>query len=268
MIGLEQIRSFFPPLLRDNPAQQKYLVKEYIQLLILDYLATTSFVRKMAFIGGTSLRLIKGIDRFSEDLDFDCKDFSKEEFIEMTDAVLQYLQRFGLKAEIRDKAGDKLRAFRRNIYFPSLLFDLNLSGYKEERFLIKIECQDQQIEYSRKTANIKGCGLYFPFPVPSDEVICSMKISALLSRSKGRDFYDCIYLLGQSKPDYKFLSACCGIHDLSELKSALAGMLAKVDLSHKARDFEHLLFEKRNSERILKFKEFVKELMDGKTVGL
>lgn len=260
MIQVEQIRNFFPPLIRDNPAHQKYLVKEYIQLLILDYLATTSFIRKMAFIGGTNLRLIKGIDRFSEDLDFDCKDFTKEEFTEMTDAVLQYLQRFGMNVEIRNKTSDKLKAFRRNIYFPSLLFDLKLSGYKEERFLIKIECQDQQIEYSHKTANIKGCGLYFPFPVPSDEVICSMKISALLSRSKGRDFYDCMYLLGQTNPDYNFLSASCGIHDLSELKSALTSLFAKINLSQKARDFEHLLFEKRNSERILRFKEFVAEL--------
>ncbi len=27
----------------------------------------------MTFIGGTNLRLAKGIDRFSEDLGFDCK---------------------------------------------------------------------------------------------------------------------------------------------------------------------------------------------------
>ncbi|MCK9626641.1 MAG: nucleotidyl transferase AbiEii/AbiGii toxin family protein [Bacteroidales bacterium] len=31
----------------------------------------------MTFIGGTNLRFVKGIDRFSEDLDFDCKDLSK-----------------------------------------------------------------------------------------------------------------------------------------------------------------------------------------------
>ncbi|MCK9401528.1 MAG: nucleotidyl transferase AbiEii/AbiGii toxin family protein [Bacteroidales bacterium] len=260
MIQVEQIRNFFPPLIRDNPAHQKYLVKEYIQLLILDYLATTSFIRKMAFIGGTNLRLIKGIDRFSEDLDFDCKDFTQEEFTEMTDAVLLYLQRFGLNVEARDKISDKLRASRRNIYFPGLLFDLNLSGYREERFLIKIECQDQHIEYTRQTVNIKGCGFFFSFPVPSDEVICAMKISALLSRSKGRDFYDSMFLLGQTTPDYNFLAARNGIHNLSELKSALTSLFAKINLSQKARDFEHLLFEKRNSERILRFKEFVAEL--------
>ena len=66
------------------------MLKEYIQLLILDFLSTTPFIKKIVFIGGTNLRLVKGIDRFSEDLDFDCKDFSKEEFMEMTDAVINF----------------------------------------------------------------------------------------------------------------------------------------------------------------------------------
>jgi hypothetical protein len=84
-----------------------------------------------------------------------------------------------------------------------------------------------------------------------------MKISALISRSKGRDFYDSMFLLGQTSPDYNFLATLFGIHNLQELKSALSELLTKVNLSQKARDFEHLLFEKRNSDRILGFKEFV-----------
>ena len=87
----------------------------------------------------------------------------------------------------------KLTAFRRNIHFPELLFELGLSGHKEERFLIKIESEDQQMLYKPILANVKGCGLYFPFPVPPDSVLCSMKISAMLSRGKGRDFYDVCY---------------------------------------------------------------------------
>ena len=38
---------------------------------------------------------MKGIDQFSEDLDFDCKDLSKEEFIEVTDGVIRFLERSG-----------------------------------------------------------------------------------------------------------------------------------------------------------------------------
>ncbi len=90
MMQLELIKNFFPQGIRENASFQKYMLKEYIQLLILDFLSTNPFIKKLAFIGETYLRLVKGIDRFSEDLDFDCKDFSKDEFMEMTDAVITF----------------------------------------------------------------------------------------------------------------------------------------------------------------------------------
>ncbi len=78
----------------------KSMIQEYIQLSILDYLSTTQYIRKFIFIGGTNLRLVKGIDRFSEDLDFDCKETNKEEFVQMSDDVMQFLKRSGYKVEI------------------------------------------------------------------------------------------------------------------------------------------------------------------------
>ena len=260
MIRIEQIRNFFPAQIRGDSGFDKYMLKEYLQLMILDYLSSTPSIRKMAFIGGTNLRLVKGIDRFSEDLDFDCKEFSKTEFIEMTNGVIQFLERSGLRVEIRDKENPKLTAFRRNIYFPELLFDLGLSGHKEERFMIKIESQDQGISYPHVMTNIKGCGFFFPFPVPSDGVLCSMKIAAMLTRAKGRDFYDLMFLLPQSTPDYDFLSKRCGIHNLQEFKQATSELLKTIDLNKKQKDFEHLLFNKTSSEKILRFGEFMDSL--------
>jgi hypothetical protein len=238
------------------------MLKEYLQLMILDHLSSTLYIRKMAFIGGTSLRLAKGIDRFSEDLDFDCKDLSKNEFIEMTNGVVQFLERSGLRVEARDKDNPKLTAFRRSIYFPELLFDFGLSGHREERFLIKVESQDQGAPYDHVVTNIKGCGFFFPFPIPPDGVLCSMKIAAMLSRAKGRDFYDLMFLLAQTKPDYDFLSKRCGVNNLQEFKHATAGLLETVDLNEKQKDFEHLLFNKANGEKILRFGDFVRSLTE------
>ena len=260
MIQVELIKNYFPAGLRDNASFQKYMIKEYLQLLILDFLSSTPYIRKIAFIGGTNLRLVKGIDRFSEDLDFDGKALSKEEFIEMTNAVSQFLHRSGMRVELRDKVNDRLKAYRRNIHFPELLFDLGLSGHKDERFLIKIESQDQQIEYKPVMVNIRGCGFFFPFPVPTDEVLCAMKLSAMISRQKGRDFYDAMFLLGMVKPDYNFLAAKQGIHNLEELKLATAEVLKTVDLTKRMKDFEHLLFNKTYSGRILAVGEFIREM--------
>ena len=260
MIRLEQIVNYFPPYINENPSLRKYMVKEYIQLLILDFLSSSHWVKKLVFIGGTNLRLVKGIDRFSEDIDFDCKNLPADEFIKMTQDVVLFLKRFGFDIEVREHAGKKLSAFRGNLVFPGLLFDLGMSAHKEEKFLIKIECEDQRINYSSFAANIKGCGLYFTFPVPGDSVLCAMKISALLNRSKGRDFYDVIYLLGQTEPDYNFLSKKCNIGNYDELKSALVNLVKRIDLKHKSKDFEHLLFNKLNNRRVINFGEFVSSL--------
>jgi predicted nucleotidyltransferase component of viral defense system len=262
MIRIEQIKKYFPAQIRENSIFDKRILKEYLQLIIMDYLSSTPYIRKTTFIGGTNLRLVKGIDRFSEDLDFDCKELLKEAFIEMTNGIIQFLERSGFRVEIRDKDNSKLTAFRRNIHFPELLFDLGLSGHKEERFLIKVESQDQGIAYKPVIANIKGCGFFFPFPVPSDGVLCSMKIAAMLARSKGRDFYDLMFLLSQSKPDYDFLQKRCGISNLQELKEAANKLIETVDLNKKQKDFEHLLFNKANSAKILRFSDFVNSLTE------
>ena len=259
MVDLNLIKNYFPEQIRNNTLLGKSMMKEFIQLSILDYLSTTQYIRKLIFIGGTNLRLVKGIDRFSEDLDFDCKEINKEELMQMSDDVMHFLKRNGYKVETKDKDSPKLTAFRRNIYFPNFLFDIGLSGHRDERFLIKIEAQDQGVTYTREIKNIKGCGFYFPFPVPSDAVLCAMKATALLERGKGRDFYDLMFLLGQTKPDYDFLGKRIGIKNGSELKTEVKKRIKITDLKTKTKDFEHLLFNKENNKRILRFEEFFEE---------
>lgn len=261
MVDLNLIKNFFPAQIRDNALFEKSMLKEYIQLSVLDYLSTTPYIRRLCFIGGSNLRLVKGIDRFSEDLDFDCKEMSSEEFRLMSDDVMQFLERSGYKVESKDKENRKRTAFRRNIYFPQFLFDLGLSGHKEERFLIKIEAEDQRVAFTPKIVNVKGCGFYFPLPVPPDPVLCAMKTTAVIDRGKGRDFYDLMFLLGQTKPDYGFLTRRKGIHNSDELKSVINERLKNINLKIKAKDFEHLLLNRGGSDRILMFGEFIEEYL-------
>lgn len=259
MIDLEFIKSFFPESIRNNRNFSKMMLKEYIQLMILDFISTTKYAKNLVFICGTNLRIIHGIDRFSEDLDFDCKNMSVNDFHDMTDAVLGFLKRNGLNVETKDSESTHLTAYRRSFYFPQLLFDLNLTGHKDERFLIKLEAQDQGVDYDIKTVNVKGCGFYFPQQVPPDSVLCSMKLSALLTRRKGRDFYDSMFLLSKTDPDYGFLSNRIGVSSKVELKNALENMLKTVNLNIKKRDFEHLLFDSTKSSKILLFHDYIKD---------
>lgn len=260
MIDLEYIRSFFPPAIAKESRFDRYMLKEYLQLLILDYLATTPYINKVSFIGGTNLRLIQGIDRFSEDLDFDCKDLSEEEFMAMTDSVVNYLQQNNIDVETRDKANPKLTAFRRNLYFPEMLFNLKLTGHREERLLLKIEAQDQGVVYQSEVATVNRMGFFFNIQVPPLDVLCAMKFAAILARQKGRDFYDAIFLLSKTKPNMDFLKERVGIGSIDDLKFAIADRMQEIGLNQKKRDFAHLLFNESNADRILSFDSVVLEM--------
>lgn len=259
MIDIKQLLPYYPKPIADNATFHKHILKEYVELLALQYLSQSPFAPKLVFIGGTCLRMVYGIDRFSEDLDFDFKDLSFEEFVQMTDSLIDYLRGNGLLAEARDKENPRLTAFRRNIYFPGLLFELKLTGHREERFLMKVEAQDQGVPYCPETAMVNRNGFLFTVSVPSKGVLLSMKISALLARAKGRDFYDTIFLWQQTEPDYNFLSIRCGISTPQELKTALNGKLAETNLGDKQKDFQHLLFSGSAGDRIMLFKSFVEE---------
>ena len=140
MIDLTYIRGFYPPQIANNANFQKHLLKEYIECLAMEWISQSAWSDKLAFIG-----------------------LSQEDFIQMTDGIMRYLTLQGLRVEPRDKENPKLTAFRRNVYFPELLFSLQLTGHREERFLMKIEAQDQGIVYPREMATISRLGFYFSF---------------------------------------------------------------------------------------------------------
>lgn len=71
----------------------------------------------------------------------------------LSDDVIAFLQRSGFKAEARDRESGRLSAYRRSIHFPGLLFDMGLSGHREERFLLKLEAQNQGTPYERAMGN-------------------------------------------------------------------------------------------------------------------
>jgi hypothetical protein len=49
MISIDQIKKYYPASMAENAVFQKHILKEYVQLLTLDYLSTTENIRKMTF---------------------------------------------------------------------------------------------------------------------------------------------------------------------------------------------------------------------------
>ena len=75
------------------------LLREYLQYQILAIIFDHPVGRKLSFLGGTCLRIVYNLPRFSEDIDFDNKNLSQEEFKTVGDYIKKELEKF--PAEVR-----------------------------------------------------------------------------------------------------------------------------------------------------------------------
>ena len=171
-------------------------MREILQEVALYALWRAQFFEDAAFQGGTSLRILHGLPRFSEDLDFILKDPDPDfDWKPYLDKLLQGLGEFGLQAEALDKSRMDQQVRRALLKDNSISRQLNLSFRREhpdQMIKIKLEIdinppQGSGFEYS-----------YLDFPL--DFEVChqdlnsnySLKIHALLCRPylKGRDWFD------------------------------------------------------------------------------
>lgn len=61
------LKQLSPTLRREEKINR---LREFLQIVLLKILHETSLGSALAFTGGTALRLLHGLQRFSEDLDF------------------------------------------------------------------------------------------------------------------------------------------------------------------------------------------------------
>ncbi len=259
MINLNEIVRQYPAGLQ-KPEFFEQLVKEYLHHQMLRIVFNNKFAKKIQFLGGTALRYFYDIRRFSEDLDFDCFDLSKDEFIEMTNMVEKGIRDQGYDIIIEDKEKyAKLKAFRRVFVFPELKYNLGLSQQMEAKFFIKIETEPHDFNYTPDMKILNGFGISSVVRTVPLSIMFSSKISAAIRRSKDRDFYDVIHLIGFASPDFRYLKEKCGISNPEQLKTALLKAAKDRDLENrKVFDCEHMLFEKTEIDKLRSFTSYIK----------
>jgi predicted nucleotidyltransferase component of viral defense system len=254
---LEIVRQY--PAWMQRPEFHDQMVKEYIHHHMLRFVFNHKKSDKLAFLGGTALRYFYNLNRFSEDLDFDNFELQKEEFIDLTDAVLKDLRSIGYEVHIEDKERySNLQAFRRVFVFPELKYKLGISRQKEARFIIKIESEAHGFHYAPETKILNGFGVSTPVRTVPLSIMFSTKIAAALSRSKDRDFFDVISLITFAKPDFGYLSYRCGIQDHTSLREALLAAADRRNLEQRAAyDCGHMLFSIHDIAKLRSFSSFI-----------
>jgi predicted nucleotidyltransferase component of viral defense system len=197
-----------------NQLEEEIAIKEILQDIALYGLWRSGFFEVAAFQGGTCLRILHGMSRFSEDLDFILKtpNFNFDWSIYL-DGMLNCLEEFGLKSEVLNKGRMDQRIKKALLKDNSIGNQLNLSFYRDNpdrKQKIKLEID------VNPPANSEFDWSYLDFPL--DFEVChqdlssnfSLKIHALLCRPyvKGRDWYDFSWYLKQGiRPNLPHLQA-------------------------------------------------------------
>jgi predicted nucleotidyltransferase component of viral defense system len=254
MIELAEIVRQYPKELQRVEFYDQ-MVKEYFHHHILHSIYNSKDATKINFLGGTALRFFYGLKRFSEDLDFDCYDISRKQFIDLTDKVITDLRGYGINVIAEDKKKyEELNAFRRVLVFPELKYKLGLSQQKEAKFFIKIEAESHRLKYTPDVKVLNGFGITVPVRVVPVGIMFSTKISAALTRKKDRDFFDIVHLLTFSEPDYAYLTNKLKINNQEQLRVNLLDAANSKSLeTRQAYDCDHMLFFKKEKQKIKYF---------------
>lgn len=259
MIALNEIVRQYPKEMQ-KPEFYDQMVKEYIHHYMLQILFSGNHAGKINFLGGTALRYFYDIKRFSEDLDFDCFDLTKEQFVEMTNRVEKELHALGYDVLIEDKKKHEvLKAFRRVFVFPELKYKLGLTQQREAKFFIKIEAEPHNFNYKAQIKTLNGFGVITPVRIVPLDILLSSKIVAAITRKKDRDFFDVVCLINFARPNFAYLADKCKIKTTARLKKSLlkAAVERKLD-TRKTYDCEHTLFDKNDIQKIKTFASYIK----------
>lgn len=76
-------------------------------------------------------------------------------------------------------------------------------------------------------------------------------------RFKGRDFFDVMFLLQQTKPDSGYLAHVFGTDDVSKVKDKLLDLLQGVDYSAIVADVKPFLEKPEDAAKIMLFEDFL-----------
>jgi len=241
-----------------GPIEEENALKEIVQEIILFALWQADFFEVAAFQGGTSLRILHGLNRFSEDIDFILLEpnpnFSWQPYL---DKLSETCKEFGIEPEALDKNDMDKNVKAALIKDNSIANQLNLSfmnNHRDQKLKIKLEIDcnppaGSGFEYS-----------YLDFPVDFEvghqdlSSNFSLKTHALLCRPylKGRDWYDFNWYIAQGvTPNLELLKNALEQHgpwqeqalnvDREWLVNALGEKIASIDWNDAAADVARFL---------------------------
>lgn len=227
-------------------------LKEYLQILILDFIYSHRDYSRLVFYGGSCLSHCYGLPRLSEDLNF--VDLKKEvKLKELSKELGSHLkEKFDLEVKIL------IQKFRLYLKF-SLLKELGLAGKSEsDQLFLKIEIfpnfNSCHSSYKTEMAPLFKFNKSLLARTFDLSTLMATKIQAVLHRKwiktgkngealakvKGRDYFDLLWYLDKGiKPNL----ACLKNKEMEKLKEELTRAIGQVDERSLRFDLEPFIAE-------------------------
>jgi len=175
-------------------------LREYIQAYCLRVLHDCEAFRCLAFVGGTALRFLHGLPRFSEDLDFSLENPEGYEGMAWMRNLKRELCLAGFEAEV--VWNDKRVVHSAWIRLGGLLHEAGLSPMKNQNLSIKVEIDTRPPAGAGLERRLVTRHLTFLICHHDMPSLMAGKLHAVIARPymKGRDWYDVVWYCSQRPP--------------------------------------------------------------------
>ncbi len=260
MMSFEQLRAHYPDHV---PAAFKvHVIKEYLQTLLLNRISKSGFAQELVFIGGTSMRFCHGLDRFSEDLDFDYFGADREMLRGQFEAIAGHVSNEGLPCSVAHDYRNSDNFCK--MQFPDISKSYTLDDPRK-KIWVKIDIQKNKTPYEKQLHYVNRFGQFFPVYLPVINVLLSMKAIVITQRAKARDMYDFSFLCQRAKIDFSYLKqvmAQRGVHVSTpeNLKQMILRTVETADMREKEHEISLFLINRENAVRVSSFYDYVNGL--------
>jgi predicted nucleotidyltransferase component of viral defense system len=182
---------------RTDPVQRLNVLREYLQVCILRSLHESEGFLQLSFVGGTALRFLYKLPRFSEDLDFSLENQNGYAPLKWLKKLSADLSLMGFQPTL--SWNDRKIVHVAWIRVAELLKEAGLATLGEQKVSIKLEIDTRPPLGADMLTEIVT--RHFLFTVRHHDLPSLMagKIHALCTRSysKGRDWYDLLWYRSQ-----------------------------------------------------------------------
>lgn len=256
MLDIKQIETFYPDSLKPF---KKNILREYLQYKILEAMFDSPFGDRLSFMGGTAIHILHGNNQFSEDLDFDNLGLRPSDFKDLVSQIIKRISRQGYSIESRVITK---KAFRAYLKFPGILYDNKITRHKQEKLTIQIDMEPQDFQYSKVQFILNKFDVFQRINTVPVDLLLSQKILCVFNRPRliGRDFYDIMFLLGKTRPNFFYLEEKLGIRNSDTLKERLLEKCKYVYFDRLARDVSPFLFDPNDAKKISLFQDYIKNI--------